>query len=324
MMMKINPKLLAEIISDLGLNVQFVKGENKPVRNCWHFSTDGNAINAIFYDEDDFIAGMNRIYVTLLAYRVVILAFTLMDTHVHFILYGDFDECNRFMHDYIRRTSWYISTQHGESHKLGNVPINHQEVDTDSYLKTVICYTLKNAPVGGIAFNALNYPWSSGSLYFQRSGYWSSPEWMDASKQIDNSRSMTVKENQKALRTRYPQALDAPMIGDIVFPGEYVAYEIVERLFKTCKSFNFFMCRSREADVDSRGGTISHLSIPIQEMRQHKNDLCREMFDTVSIKGLDTRQRLTLAKALRSRYNSSVKQITRLCGLVYDEVKGMI
>ena len=267
---------------------------------------------------------MNRIYVTLLAYRVVILAFTLMDTHVHFILYGDFDECNRFVHDYIRRTSWYISTRHGESHKLGDVPINHQEVDTDSYLKTVICYTLKNAPVGGIPFNALTYPWSSGPLYYQRSGYWSSPVWMNIPKQNFAYRSMTIKENQKVLRTRDPQALGAPMVGAIVFPGEYVAYEIVERLFKTCKSFNYFMCRSRDDDVDSRGGVLSHLSIPMQEMRQHKSDLCREMFGSVSVKGLDTRQRLALARALKSRYNSSVKQITRLCGLVYDEVKGML
>jgi hypothetical protein len=32
-------------------------------------------------------------------------------------------------------------------------------------------------------------------------------------------------------------------------------------------------------------------------------------------------QRLRLARTLRSRYNSSIKQIARLAGLVYDEVK---
>ena len=114
------------------------------------------------------------------------------------------------------------------------------------------------------------------------------------------------------------------MIGNLVFPGEYVAYELVERLFWTCKSLHFFQCRTRDEDVDSRGGILSHLSIPMQEMRQHKNDLCRELFGAGSIKGLDTRQRLALARTLRSRYNSSLKQIARLCGLVYDEVKRLI
>lgn len=360
--MKINPKLLAEIISDLGLNVQFVKGENKVIRNCWHFCTDGNAVDAMFYDEADFVAGMNRIYVTVKGYRVVILAFILMDTHVHFILYGEYDECNRFMHEYIRRTSWYISTRHKETKKLDKVPLSCQKVDTDAYLKTVICYTIKNAPSGGIGFNAWNYPWGSGALYFQKAGYWTSPAWMSETQIThagDTCRALanrdgrqanapsgesdtrrlsegsglangynptrgTVKERQKILRTRDPELLDAPMIGDLVYPGEYVAYEIVEKVFRTCKSLNYFLCKTKEDDVDGRGGSLSHLSVPIQEMRQHKNELCRELFGASSIKGLDTRQRVLLARTLHSRYNSSPKQIIRLCGLVYNEAKGLI
>ena len=358
--MKINPKLLAEIISDLGLNVQFVKGENKVIRNCWHFCTDGNAVDAMFFDETDFVAGMNRIYVTVKGYRVVILAFILMDTHVHFILYGEYDECNRFMHEYIRRTSWYISTRHKETKKLDKVPLNCQKVDTDTYLKTVICYTIKNAPAGGIGFNAWNYPWGSGALYFQKAGYWTSPAWtsesqcahagdtgrvlanregrlMNASSWEGNIQRLsggsgltdrlqhgTVKERQRRLRTRDSELLDAPMIGDLVYPGEYVAYEIVEKVFRSCKSLNYFLCKTKEDDVDGRGGSLSHLSVPIQEMRQHKNELCRELFGASSIKGLDTRQRLLLARTLRSRYNSSPKQIIRLCGLVYSEAKGLI
>ena len=114
------------------------------------------------------------------------------------------------------------------------------------------------------------------------------------------------------------------MMGALLFPGEYVAYEIVERIFKTCKSFNFFLCTTKEEDIDARGGVISLLSIPMQEMRQHKNEVCHELFGTKSVKWLSTQQRLRLARTLRSRYNSSLKQIIRLCGLVYDEVKDLL
>ena len=110
----------------------------------------------------------------------------------------------------------------------------------------------------------------------------------------------------------------------MVFPGEYVAYEIVEKIFKTHKSFNFFLCRSKEEDIESRGGELYRLSIPIQEMRQHRNDICLELFNTNSIRALDTQQRLKLARTLRKRFNSSLKQICRLCGLIHDEVKGHI
>lgn len=66
------------------------------------------------------------------------------------------------------------------------------------------------------------------------------------------------------------------------------------------------------------------LSLPMQEMRQHKNDLCYEMFGHRSTNRLDVQQRLRLARALRTKYHSSLKQIVRLCGLVYDEVKGIL
>ena len=250
--MKLNRKLLAQIESDLGLNVPFVKGRKITIRNCWHFSTDGNAVDAMFENDDDFIAGMNRIFVVVQGYNVVILAFSLMDTHIHFILYGTFEECNRFMHDYVHRTSWYISVTHHENNKLDKVPINHQPVEDDSYLKTVICYTLKNAPVGGIMFNALDYPWSSGPLYFKKPGLWSSPRWME---EMYPAERMGVVKSREVLRTRQDDLVHAAprMIGPLVFPGEYVAYELVERIFKTCKSFNFFLCITKEEDVDARG-----------------------------------------------------------------------
>ena len=72
----------------------------------------------------------------------------------------------------------YIQSKYGERNKLDSIKISHQVIDTDRYLKTVICYTLKNAPAGGLPYNALDYPWSSGPLYFRASGNWASPRWM--------------------------------------------------------------------------------------------------------------------------------------------------
>lgn len=317
-------KLPKEIVSDLGLDRPFIKGQRIIIKNCWHFSTDGKAVDVMFEDDDDFIAGMNRIYIIVRGFNVVILAFSLMDTHVHFVLYGEFEECNKFMHEYVRRTSQHISITHAERHKLDNVPIDYQPVTDDSYLKTVICYTIKNAPVGGLPFTAWDYPWSSGPLYFRRTGLWSSPVWMESNYSPGNRDGLGLHHGRKLLRTRDVPQEDVPMIGQIVFPGVYVAYKIVERIFKTCKSFNYFLCKTKEDDVDARGGTITHLTMPIQEMRQHKNELCREMFGVETVRTLDMRQRLMLARALRSRFNSSLKQIARLTGLVYEEVKDMI
>ena len=317
-----NKNLLEQLVKDLGLDLFYVRGQARTVKNCWHFSTDGNAVDVMFYDEGDFLDGMNRIFVVLEGYNIVILAFSLMDTHVHFILYGDFEECDRFMHDYIRRTSRHIARAHGDHKKLDLVPINWQRIDTEDYLKTAICYVVKNAPVAGKTFLAEDYPWSSGPLYFRSTGQWSSPAWKNGGGGRLNEHG--VREKREILRTRKTDREDVMMIGDMVFPGEYVAYKVVERLFRTHKAYHYFFCRSREDDVESKGGTISMLSLPMQEMRQHKNDLCYEMFGHRSTNRLDVQQRLRLARALRAKYNSSLKQKSRLCGLVYEEVKGLL
>lgn len=94
------------ILSDLAIGLPFVKGQNLPVRNCWHFSTDGTVQDVLFRDEEDFILAMNRIYLVVRKYPVVILAFCLMDNHIHFILYGDFDACNRLSMNTSGRFQW--------------------------------------------------------------------------------------------------------------------------------------------------------------------------------------------------------------------------
>lgn len=320
--MKLSRERLLRLENDLGVNAPYQKGFEVPVRNCWHFSTDGNAVDVIFYDETDFIEGMNRIYLVVRMYDVVILAFVLMDNHIHFILHGTFEECNKFMHEYVRRLSWAISRRHGDRRKMGPVNISQQAVGDVGYLKTVICYTIKNPPVAGIGFHALDYPWSSGALYFRKTGFWTSPFWTaDSAVTLER---LSGRKRARILKTVPDDGSVLRMIGPMIFPGEYVAYETVERLFRTCRGFNYFLCRSKEELVDARGGMISHLSLPLQEMRQHKNEVCQELFGTTSTKSLATAQRLKLARALKARYNSSLKQIARLCGLVYDEVKEII
>jgi len=322
--MRINQKLLGQITSDLGLDQPFVKGRTISVNKCWHFCTDGNAVDAMFYNDDDFVNGMNRVYVVVQKYKVIILAFCLMDTHIHFVLYGDYGECLRFMHDYVRRTSWYISVRYGERHKFDAVPIHHQVVDTDFYLKKVICYTVKNPPSAGIRHNGWDYPWSSGPLYFRQNGLWASPLWLSDIHNAKLTTQLGYRERLSLLKTKQEPVFAAHIIGQMVFPGDYVAYEIVERIFKTQKGYNYFYCLTKEEDIDAREGLISHLSIPMQEMRQHKSVLCKEMFGTSAVKGLSMQQRLRLARALYSRYNSSKKQIARLCGLIYDQVGDII
>lgn len=320
MMMKITGTLLREIEADLALNASYIPGQTLEIKNCWHFSTDGASVEMMFYDDIDFKDGMNRIYVVVQSYKVVILAFALMNTHVHFVLYGRYEECNRFIHEYLRRTSAAIERRHHKAKALADIRISPQPVNDDLYLKRSICYDCRNAPVAGLPYPFYDYPWSSAPMYFRRTGSWANQGFTNVHDTSDN-----IHKLRHILKTQQvPVKKPILFIGDLVFPAEYVAVEIVERIFKTHKAFFYFMCHTKEDDIESRGGDISRLSIPIQEMRQNRDIVARQMFGTSQIRDLDTTQRLRLARTLRSKYNCSVKQVARVCSLVAAEVEKML
>ncbi len=295
------------IETDFGITSPYVKGQRTPVKNCWHFYTDGKAIDALFYDDNDFRNGMNRIFIMSREYDIRILAFVLMDTHVHFVLHGEFETCKRFMREFIRRTSLYIRSYHGEIKKLRGLPLNHQKISDDLYLKTVICYTLKNPTAGGMPYLPQDYPWSSAYLYFRKREYYS-------------DKSLIRHKRQKELKTHKLMGDKVVISAGMVPPSEYVAVDLVERLFRSHKSFYYFMGTTRDEDVEARSGAVASLSIPIQEMRQRRTELSQQFFGTSKIRMLSVSQRLKLARVLKSKYNCSVKQISRVCGLVYEDV----
>ena len=308
------------IAEDLGFDRPAFKGQLVPVRNCWHFYTSGDSVESLFHGVEEFRDGMNRILPVAIDYDVLILAFALMDTHVHFILYGPFDACNHFVHEYLRRTSMYLSSKRTGRKSLKGIAISHQSIDDDRYLKTAICYVVKNPVAAGLPYNSWDYPWSSGALYFRNSDSWTSPGWMLRA----YSRVQTSSDLRKLTKSKAKLETEIHAIDGIILPSQYVAVSTVERIFRSHRSYNYFLSTSKDIDVESRGGAISHLSIPLSEMRNNRRTLLQELFGVSELRGLSMEQRVRLARSMKCRYNSSSKQIAKLCGLIYAEVKDLI
>ena len=313
-------KNYSKIVSDLGLGLSAAKGQSIQVRNCWHFYTSGDSVEVMFRNDEEFRDGMNRIMSVIVRYDVLILAFVLMDTHVHFILYGEFDSCNLFIHDYIKLTSMYISSTTTKRKALTEIEISHQRIDDDRYLKTAICYVVKNPFSAGLPYSLIDYPWGSGALYFRLSSQWTSPKWLLGIE--DNiQKNQDIRKLTKS-RVRIKDSLLA--INGVIVPTQYVAVDIVEQLFRSHKAYNYFLISAKDTDIESLTGSISQLSVPLAEMRENRRILSEELFGLQDLRGLNMEQRVRLARAMKSRYYCSPKQIARVCGLVFDEVKGLL
>ena len=160
------------------------------------------------------------------------------------------------------------------------------------------------------------YPWGTGRLYFKY-------ECAD-----DRYQDMSVRQvkdlNQSQYRTLFQTRIEVPpswLIRDgIILPENYVPVKQVEDLFKTTRSFMFFLSMNNDAEIEREMDEWNEIRLPDPELRTARNELIEKMFGKTRLNDLSAPQRLSLARALRNRFFCSKKQLARIVRLPYDEV----
>ena len=100
----------------------------------FHICTDGRKLPWMFQDDDDFIAGINRIGLCYLKTGVIIIAYVLMDNHVHFVLYGTMLQCKSFINTYKRLTGIWILNKQGIGDYLRLLPTEIIRIENEESL----------------------------------------------------------------------------------------------------------------------------------------------------------------------------------------------
>ena len=109
-----------------------------------------------------------------------------------------------------------------------------------------------------------------------------------------------------------------------LWPGNYVDHQVVEKLFRTPKSFAFFMGQSKEEEIGMSLGAREHVALPDMELREKAVAHSRRMFRTSNLRELDADRRMRLAKTLRKEYRCSYKQIARIIHLDQKYLKELL
>lgn len=282
----------------------------------FHICSDGNYSSVLFRDSADFKAAMNRLALLALRYRVTVLAFVLMDNHFHFVVKVESkDDATFFANAFKRLTGLYNTRKYGERASCRKLPVKMLPVRTIDNLKSVICYTLKNPTKARIAM-FYNYPWGTGNLYFRCVQF--GPETKDM--QANRVKDM----NQSQYRSMFLTHMEVPsswMIRDgVILPENYVPVRQVENLFKTTRSFMFFLSMNNDDEIERDMEEWNEVRLPDPELRAARNEMIDKMFGKTRLNDLSAPQRMSLARALRKRYYCSKKQLARIVRLPYEEL----
>ena len=289
--------------------------ENRGQRGFYHVCTDGTVLPWMFQDEEDFIAGVNRIGICKVISEVQVWTYTLMDNHVHFLLYGTRTMCKLFIDKYKLLTGKWISQKYNQSKHIKELPASIIPLRTEEDVMETIAYMDRNSIVAGFRGLPSEYPWSSAQMLFRE-------------KRCCKERRLGEFSNNQLrglLKTRVGLP-DHWAVDDhgMLKPEYFVEWQKVEGLFKTPIRYIYFVSRKLEGKIDMALSNGQKTFIPDKDLRVITKELSLSTFNAEDVRKLDIRSRLVLAKMLRRDYASTPKQIGRMLNLNAELLKGFI
>ncbi len=274
----------------------------------FHVYTKGIEDSLIFWDEEDYIAGMNFVAIASYRLNIKILAFVLMSNHFHFVISGDKASILKFINQFKSLMSRYIHAKYGLNKYLKHLDTSLSYIETDNEgLKKTIAYVLSNPVKAGVNTIVSGYSWGSASCYFN---------------DLTDSGALplaqfAVRYQRSILHTakRLPDSWLLAKKGYIL-PISYVDYKHVEALFGRSTSYEYFISRSRSYKKSTQDNMIfsdSTLNAALKEVLDKK-------YSVNSIHDMDSSLKRMLLRDLKTRFTCPVSQLARVTCMELKEV----
>ena len=285
--------------------------KNCPGKDYYLVTTEHLKEGLWFKEDEDYKVGMNHVASVSFLCGILVLAFVLMSNHVHFVLYCTYEEAQRFIDEFRRVYSEYVSKKYGIKELLRkNRAVIERISPEDESFERAAAYTQMNPPAANICLNPYDYPWGTGSTFFK----------VRPAKGVRLG-TFSRRASAKLLHTK--RALPADwIVGEdgYILPESYVPVTLVESIFRTPKRMNFFLQNSSKAKRKSEFQGNDLPSFRDQVLYAAMADLCRSFFGKNEVSSLDDDQRGEMVRQLRRRFSADIHQIARVTSLRMDEV----
>lgn len=284
-------------------------------KSFYHVCTDGNKIDWLFKDDNDFIAGINRIGICVYITKIDLYSFVLMDNHVHFLVFGTLPECKDFINKYKQLTGKWIKNKYNLEGYANKLPAQIIRLKSEEYVLNVAAYIDRNITRTSYPYLPSEYRWGSAPYLFRNRNI------MVSSKLSDYS-----KRGQRLLLNSHIELPPSWRVfpDGMLNPIDFVCYDKMEKLFKTPTRYNYFLAKKVEGDIDQELQNGRQTYIIDKDLRPIVQTLAKRLFGEQDPKLLNIDSRLILARKLRYEYYSTPKQISRMLGLSLDILNGYI
>ena len=281
----------------------------------WFVSTEHLEDRLWFRDDEDFKAAMNFVAVLSCVLGMDILAFVLMSNHVHFVIRGSREKVLEYVNEFKRRYSIYLSRRYGVKEFLRRNDVHLLLVTGDEALERAVAYVQMNPVAAGICAHPTQYPWGSGSVFFNQ--------------MQPVSKLLADIPNRPRMRMLHSECDALPPDwtvgeGGYILPYNYLNVKSVEACFRSAKRMNYFLNTSSKAKKRIDASEENLPAFRDQVIVSALSDLCRSLFLKNSFQDLSGVEQTELLRQLRYRFSSNVNQLARVCGLTYSEAARLL
>lgn len=281
----------------------------------WHICTDGNYQKDIFIGDEDFKIAMNCIAFCMLECNIRFIAFVVMNNHVHFIVECTEEESLLFFNKFKMRLVRCFGHRKRSSVLNGFKCDEPIEITSLQQLRNEIVYIHRNPFVARQDVLPYNYPWGSGSIYFNKSAA------LIPAKQYSE---LTFKE-KRALHTSPNDSVpESYRIRDgYILPESIIDVSRCESFFRHASHYFYSLTKNLEAysEVSKRLG--DKLCLNDEEVFSAAGLTAKKLFGVERLSLLIGDQSRTVAIELHNKYKVGNKQIARILKLNIDQLNQM-
>ncbi len=281
------------------------------MRKLWLITTEHLKAGLWFRDEEDYKVGMNFVAIQAHASRVVVLSFTLMFNHVHFVVKAESKkDAEAFIEGFKHRYSLYLRRKYGVKEFLRGNGVQIDFISPyDEDPEKAIAYVEMNCVAANICSHPSQYPWGTGSLFFDQR----KPDGRPLG-------SFSKRACKRLLHTNVESLPDNWLIGaaGYILPQNYVDVESVQAFFRTPQRMNWFLTNSSKAKKRLEADD----NLPAfrdQVILAAVPDLCQSLFGKRKFSQLTRDEQVEFVRQLHFRFSAHVNQIARVCGLTYEQ-----
>jgi len=300
--------------------------EDTMKQEYFHVCANGADARNFILSRADYFAAFNLIGVCAANTDVVVVSFSIEDSHPHILLWGTREACSHFMALYETLYIHYAAaTRVGGSDLVLRCELYPIGEDMD-YLRNAAIYTIIQPTKDGKAVMPYDYLWGTGSLYFRSRFH--IPVWFfDEKGEISRPvpfQSLGTRQRRSLLHTRiWSIPEDWLVCNGFILPCNYVDVTRFESLYGTHNRFRVFLSstRNREEMMLERMAAYRGVAMEDLEARKRCGDLCKQLFGFRDPRRLDTPNRIRLAKQLRRQFRLSFRQLATLVRLPEAEIR---